>query len=452
MNKIDPKALQDLLSHDKLEEVLDTLKAPCEADLDLKADWQALSKRLNRWASEKTREVKTENELEVDRNRIHEDLQGLVERCASQKSAGSSLVGFLQRFRVPLMLLFITLTCIGFLAMPVRSTHFEADIKTSDLNCRYEDNWPHDFSMSASRLYLGPLRDLRSIGQWEHHADKIGQPIEGYIDTGSFELYNLHLGASLHLRSRGPDLIMGLPAGATGDLSIQAGSLRIEPGLGSHTYNPNNADAVTFTAEPGMEIHLRTAEEKDWALPRLGLELIEFIRKTEGDQVQSAILGGEIRVPGRAPRALQVNDFVELGQLQAADFIVTPGVDTLLLKIQGETKLLKAGFGKLRSLKPSYLEYFYHDQRWALLFGAFVWLMGMLWTVRGALKGGKVAETRCKREEDRFRSETVNQRDGRYTVFGRVTKGMEVVEKISEVRTYGEDMPEQKISFSVELE
>jgi cyclophilin family peptidyl-prolyl cis-trans isomerase len=42
--------------------------------------------------------------------------------------------------------------------------------------------------------------------------------------------------------------------------------------------------------------------------------------------------------------------------------------------------------------------------------------------------------------------------DGRYTVFGRVTKGMEVVEKISEVRTYGEDMPEQKITFSVELE
>jgi cyclophilin family peptidyl-prolyl cis-trans isomerase len=42
--------------------------------------------------------------------------------------------------------------------------------------------------------------------------------------------------------------------------------------------------------------------------------------------------------------------------------------------------------------------------------------------------------------------------DGRYTVFGRVTKGMEVVEKISEVRTYGEDTPEQKITFSVELE
>jgi cyclophilin family peptidyl-prolyl cis-trans isomerase len=41
--------------------------------------------------------------------------------------------------------------------------------------------------------------------------------------------------------------------------------------------------------------------------------------------------------------------------------------------------------------------------------------------------------------------------DGKYTVFGEVTKGMDIIEKISEVRTYGEDEPEQKIRFSVEL-
>jgi cyclophilin family peptidyl-prolyl cis-trans isomerase len=41
--------------------------------------------------------------------------------------------------------------------------------------------------------------------------------------------------------------------------------------------------------------------------------------------------------------------------------------------------------------------------------------------------------------------------DGKYTVFGEVTKGMEIIEKISEVRTHGEDEPEQKIRFSVEL-
>lgn len=41
--------------------------------------------------------------------------------------------------------------------------------------------------------------------------------------------------------------------------------------------------------------------------------------------------------------------------------------------------------------------------------------------------------------------------DGSYTVFGEVTKGMEIIEKLSEVRTRGEDEPEQKIRFSVEL-
>jgi cyclophilin family peptidyl-prolyl cis-trans isomerase len=41
--------------------------------------------------------------------------------------------------------------------------------------------------------------------------------------------------------------------------------------------------------------------------------------------------------------------------------------------------------------------------------------------------------------------------DGKYTVFGEVTKGMDIIEKLSEVRTRGEDEPEQKIRFSLEL-
>lgn len=41
--------------------------------------------------------------------------------------------------------------------------------------------------------------------------------------------------------------------------------------------------------------------------------------------------------------------------------------------------------------------------------------------------------------------------DGKYTVFGEVTKGMDIVEKLSEVRTRGEDEPELKIRFSLEL-
>lgn len=41
--------------------------------------------------------------------------------------------------------------------------------------------------------------------------------------------------------------------------------------------------------------------------------------------------------------------------------------------------------------------------------------------------------------------------DGKYTVFGAVTQGMDIIEKLSEVRTRGEDEPEQKIRFSIEL-
>jgi peptidyl-prolyl cis-trans isomerase B (cyclophilin B) len=41
--------------------------------------------------------------------------------------------------------------------------------------------------------------------------------------------------------------------------------------------------------------------------------------------------------------------------------------------------------------------------------------------------------------------------DGKYTVFGKVTKGMDVVEKIAAGHTNTEETPDLKIKFSVEI-
>lgn len=41
--------------------------------------------------------------------------------------------------------------------------------------------------------------------------------------------------------------------------------------------------------------------------------------------------------------------------------------------------------------------------------------------------------------------------DGKYTVFGEITEGMEVLEKLANVETYGADVPVQKVEFSIEI-
>ncbi len=41
--------------------------------------------------------------------------------------------------------------------------------------------------------------------------------------------------------------------------------------------------------------------------------------------------------------------------------------------------------------------------------------------------------------------------DGKYTVFGEITEGLEVLEKLADVETYGADVPVQKVEFSIEI-
>lgn len=42
--------------------------------------------------------------------------------------------------------------------------------------------------------------------------------------------------------------------------------------------------------------------------------------------------------------------------------------------------------------------------------------------------------------------------DGKYTVFGEITDGFDVIEKLANVETFGADLPVQKVEFSIEID
>lgn len=384
---MDVAHLKDLLAEDKIEAVLQALKQTCTQRRDLQQDWISLSGRFHQLQSQDLRGVRDQDELGIQRNQLREDLLLLIERCATppppplQRSRQ-----WLQQFRWPLLILGISLLIIGIGTLPVRQVGFEATLLSSDFNFRLAEPWPESTNWSSTRLYLGPLQEVRGTG-WQHQLDQVGQPIELLLDSGKMNIGPLYIPAqeALSLRSRQGEISLVLGEKASGDINVQQGQLQLEPSLGRRSYGSaaNNGDLLSWTAEPGAQLTFYNLDQ-NWRWPRLSIQSAEFIRK-EKESLPSALWGGALQVQGSDPVSIQAGDFLELGALLEADFSIQARQDTLLIHLRGKTNSIQTGKQRLYSRKPSLLEYWYHDKKVYLLASMFVSLIGLLWTVRTAL-------------------------------------------------------------------
>lgn len=384
---MDIAKLKTLLAKDEIEAVLQALEQPCAQRNELQQDWISLSGRFHQLQSQDLRGVLDQNELGIQRNQLREGLLLLIERCASPAppplQRGRQL---LQQFRWPLLILGISLLIIGIGTLPVRQVGFEATLLSSDFNFRLAEPWPESANWSSTRLYLGPLQEVRGT-DWQYQLDQVGQPIELLLDSGKMNIGPLYIPAkeALSLRSRQGEISLVLGEKASGDINVQQGQLQLEPSLGSRSYGSaaNNGDLLSWTTEPGAQLTFYNPDQ-NWRWPRLSIQSAEFIRK-EKETLPSALWGGGLQVQGSDPLSIQAGDFLELGALLEADFSVQARQDTLVIHLRGKTNSIQTGKQRLYSRKPSLLEYWYHDKKVYLLVSLFVSLVGLLWTVKTAL-------------------------------------------------------------------
>jgi hypothetical protein len=384
---MDAGKLKALLAKDEIEAVLQALEQPCAQRSDLQQDWISLSGRFHQLQSQDLRGVRDQDELGIQRNQLVEDLLLLIERCTTPPAPPlQRSKQWLQQFRWPLLILGISLLVIGIGTLPVRQVGFEATLLSSDFNFRLAEPWPESTNWSSTRLYLGPLQEVRGTG-WQYHLDQVGQPIELLLDSGKMDIGPLYIPAqeALSLRSRQGEISLVLGEKASGDINVQQGQLQLEPSLGRRSYGAaaNNGDLLSWTAEPGAQLTFYNPGQ-NWRWPRLSIQSAEFIRK-EQEKLPSALCGGTLQVQGSDPVSIQAGDFLELGALLEADFSIQTRQDTLLIHLRGKTNSIQTGKQRLYSRKPSLLEYWYHDKKVYLLASLFVSLVGLLWTVRTAL-------------------------------------------------------------------
>lgn len=387
---MEKEALIALLAEDKLEALLAELDHLSKKNRPVHKDWTSLSGRYHQLRSRELRGTAQADDLEVERNQIREALYVLIERVFEPSPISKSgLILFLNHWRWPLLVLGISLAAISIGMLPVRQATFQATLKTSDLNFRLITPWPKTFSFSANRLNLGPLQEVRGSG-WQYTLDQLGQPIDLALDSGKLDIGPLFIPDNelLSLRCRAKELSFVFGEHASGEINLFQGDLNISPQGAIRSFGNGETDVLQWTAEPGAQLTFQAVQTPQFRLPRLAIKAIEFIKK-EGDEVNSALLGGNVEVVGHDLLQLEAGDFLELGELSEADFDLRQIGDTLEINLRGKTNQIMSGAQKMYSRKPSLLEYFYQDKKIYFFGTVLISLISLLWTIKGALGLGK---------------------------------------------------------------
>lgn len=387
---MEKEQLWALLAEDKLEALLAELDHLSRKNRPVHKDWTSLSGRYHQLRNRELRGTAQADDLEVERNQIREALYVLIERVYAPATVSSTGLGiFLTRWRWPSLVLGISIVAISIGMLPVRQATFQATLKTSDLNFRLITPWPKTFSFSANRLNLGPLQEVRGSG-WQYTLDQLGQPIDLALDSGKLDIGPLFIPDNelLSLRCRAKELSFVFGEHASGEINLFQGDLNISPqgAIRSFGNAGQEEDLLQWQAEPNAQLTFQAIAP--FQLPRLAIKAIEFIKK-EGDEVNSALLGGNVEVVGHDPLRLEAGDFLELGELSEADFDLRQIGDTLEINLRGKTNQIMSGAQKMYSRKPSLLEYFYQDKKIYFFGTVLISLISLLWTIKGALGLGK---------------------------------------------------------------
>jgi hypothetical protein len=188
------------------------------------------------------------------------------------------------------------------------------------------------------------------------------------------------------LRIREKDVTLAFDGQASGEIQVQRSTLSGLPRNAVRDFGRGStvADLLTWIAEPLAELAFQPTSDTGFQVPRLGIKSIEFVKKEEG-LPKSAILDGTLDIAGQDPVVLENGDFLELSGLSEADVTVKQQNAFFTVRLNGKARALASGREKMHSLKPSLLEFVYHDQRIVFIVSALASLVSLSWAVLGAL-------------------------------------------------------------------
>ncbi len=387
------KQLLNLLERNEIEQVLEGLKPQItQNNEELLQKHAVVSARFYNNRDLELNDTEGRGEIRQEYNRIREALFQLIEQTFSpDRPSNSKARAMLIKWRLPLIVLGISLLLLGIGMIPEKQTRFEATVKTSLVTLHLPAGWPknHYFPIIYASFYgVEEVKDEKAR-LWSREFGE-GEP-SIILDSGRAILQDLVPGDR-------PTLTLSVTDGVV-QLSFKEEETRgvIDASQGRLILPDRTANSgfVQWTIGPGGSISFKPSNAQNFdVVQRLEFDLIEFLEHAN-DQVISTIQSGTIRIKGKKDAdstKLQAKDFLVLQDISQADASIRLlDESNLEVKLQGRARVIRSGLhSPLASLKPTLLEKFYNDQRVMFFLLAFSNLIGLLWTVARALGlGGK---------------------------------------------------------------
>ncbi len=126
------------------------------------------------------------------------------------------------------------------------------------------------------------------------------------------------------------------------------------------------------------------ADSVKLSLPTIGIDALSFTTLDPHNHTVSGIVSGEVELLEiNKQHTLGRGQWLSLAPVDPAYLSVLINKQGIAVDLQSKVSKLEAGIqGYLRNLKPSWLQYIYHNEGVILIWSAFLFISGILWSLK----------------------------------------------------------------------
>jgi hypothetical protein len=300
-------------------------------------------------------------------------------------------------------------------AIPCCNTSTIIELKAKLVSMQLADDWSALESVKLNNVSSIIIEGMNEISSKEFRENIVSENGDTWllINKGDVSLSDLKVNKGANIEIEAPDKLKSLTelsfndSKMSGELLISGtpvidgASWQEESNEGKTLFQAPKIVKFSFDGTGAAPASIKIRPEDEYELPEFNVNKIGFKKETGvvSQESVSTIISGIITIQ-EINKTIDVrrNDIVSILVKEENDSTknsqsivkmdIHPELGDISFSFEGTAKDIKLGHGKFeQSLKPSLLEYLYHQKSFGLFWGAFIYLWGvLLWMKKAFVK------------------------------------------------------------------